>query len=428
MRLLISAYACAPDRGSEHAVGWTWITQAARAGHDVTALCSPVHRDAILAASGRDPDLRAITWCFPDVPGWDLAQGCEPAWERTYNLLWQCVALTSARNQQMRGRFDVVHHLTWAGLRAPTFLGSLGAPLVIGPIGGGETTPPLLRKAFSARARITEVLRDVSNRTVALNPILRPGLRKAVCIATKTSQTTLALPATWRAKCFTYISESISPDLLAKSRHSTSGAPKLLFVGRLLYWKGVDLLVDGFSAFHALRPDATLTILGEGPEKKRMIAAFQAKKLGHAVRFLPQRPRHAVPALYDEHDLFLFPSLHDSGGTVVLEALARGLPVLCLDLGGPALIATSAAAVIISTHSRTHAEVVRSIAGELDELFALPESLTIRSAASLVRAKDFRPTERVVRFYETVAQICNVPEPAASPGPGPGAKKADIAA
>ena len=43
MKLLISTYACAPNRGSEHAVGWTWVTHAHRLGHQVWALVAPNH-------------------------------------------------------------------------------------------------------------------------------------------------------------------------------------------------------------------------------------------------------------------------------------------------------------------------------------------------------------------------------------------------
>jgi hypothetical protein len=49
MKLLISTYACAPNHGSEHAVGWNWTTEAHRQGHRVWALVAPAHRDSIAA-------------------------------------------------------------------------------------------------------------------------------------------------------------------------------------------------------------------------------------------------------------------------------------------------------------------------------------------------------------------------------------------
>ena len=153
MKLLISAYACAPNIGSEHAVGWNWTTEAHRQGHEVWAFASPAHRDAVEQACRDDPDLLGIHWTFPEVRGWPLRPATEPKWERTYNLLWQRAALRHARELQRRVGLDVIHHLTWAGIRAPTFLGSLGTPLIIGPVGGGETSPRLLRDGFSRRGQ-----------------------------------------------------------------------------------------------------------------------------------------------------------------------------------------------------------------------------------------------------------------------------------
>src|SRR5580700_9608275 len=138
MKLLISAYACAPNQGSEHAVGWNWTTEAHRLGHEVWVLASAAHRQAVEAACKTDPTLHGIHWAFPEIRSWPLHPGIEPKWERTYNFLWQREALRRARELNRRVAFDAVHHLTWGGVRAMTFLGSLGPPLIVGPLGGGE--------------------------------------------------------------------------------------------------------------------------------------------------------------------------------------------------------------------------------------------------------------------------------------------------
>ena len=189
LRLLISAYACGPNLGSEHACGWNWTTEVARLGYDTTVLVSPAHRTAILAQTERNPALQRIRWIFPEVAFWPLKPGKEPAWERSYNLLWQREALKVAKALHREAPFDLVHHLTWAGVRAPTFLGALGAPLIIGPVGGGETSPRKLRDRFPLRGRVLELLRDVSNATIELNPISREGLRNAAVIFARTTET-----------------------------------------------------------------------------------------------------------------------------------------------------------------------------------------------------------------------------------------------
>src|SRR5260370_2803930 len=130
-----------------------------------------------------------IHWIFPEVSCWPLPGAKEPKWERTYNLLWQRAALRSARELQRRVGFDAIQHLTWAGVRAPTFLGSLGPPLIIGPIGGGETSPSSLRDGFGLKGRILETLRDLSNATITINPLVRRGLSHASIIFPSTAHT-----------------------------------------------------------------------------------------------------------------------------------------------------------------------------------------------------------------------------------------------
>src|SRR5262245_9448795 len=125
MKLLISAFSCAPNSGSELGIGWNWATEAHRLGHKVCVLVCPAHRDAITAAVREDAALKGIRWVFPELNYWSLQQGKEPKWSRTYNVLWQRAALRAAQDLQHEIEFDAVHHLTWGGIRAPTFLGSL---------------------------------------------------------------------------------------------------------------------------------------------------------------------------------------------------------------------------------------------------------------------------------------------------------------
>ncbi|HEY9661120.1 MAG TPA: glycosyltransferase, partial [Allocoleopsis sp.] len=92
-------------------------------------------------------------------------------------------------------------------------------------------------------------------------------------------------------------------------------------------------------------------IVGEGPEKARLQAL--AAKLGIAdrVKFWSRLPRQEILHKLGECLALLHPSLHDSGGWVCLEAMAAGCPVICLDLGGPALQVTEETGFKIAARS-----------------------------------------------------------------------------
>lgn len=399
MKLLISAYACAPNRGSEHGSAWNWTSEAARLGEDVTVLVSPAHRDAILAATERDPALQRIRWLFPEVAFWPLQQGKEPVWERTYNLLWQREALRVARALHREQPFDLVHHLTWGGVRAPTFLGTLGAPLIIGPVGGGETSPAGLRDRMPLRGRVLESVRDLSNATIELNPVVRQGLRKAGVIFARTADTKNLLSPPLRAKTYVQMELGVTPTQIGVPRPVRQAPRKLLYAGRLLYWKGVHIAVEAMAQLVANMPDAQLTIVGNGPEEARLKTQIAQRGLGANITFVSWMPQEQFLRLYDTHDLFVFPSLHDSTGWVVLESFCKGLPVACLNLGGPKDIVTPKCGIIVDTQGLDTSGVAARLAEELRVLLADPERLTALSAGAIARVGEFLLRDQVQRLY-----------------------------
>jgi glycosyltransferase involved in cell wall biosynthesis len=400
MKLLISAYACAPNRGSDHAVGWNWATEAHRLGHEIWAFVSPAHRESIKRACEEIPGLEGIHWVFPEVMGWSLEQGVEPKWERTYNLLWQRAALRYACDLHRRVGFDLIHHLTWAGIRAPTFLGALSAPLVIGPIGGGETSPSALRDEIGLRGRILESMRDLSNSTIAINPVVRPGLARASVIFVSTSDTQSLFSGALRNKMVVFSQLGLPSVPPANLPRSASGPRRILYAGRLLYWKGVHIAIRAFAEVVKQTPTAHFTIVGDGPERSRLEQDVKQNNLSANVEFIPRLPQNSLFELYRSHDLFLFPSLHDSGGFVVLEALAHGLPVVCLDLGGPKDMVTPNSGVVVKNNGRDTAQVAAAMAREISSLLASTERLALLSAGAALRARDFILAQRIERLYD----------------------------
>jgi glycosyltransferase involved in cell wall biosynthesis len=424
MKLLISTYACAPNRGSEHGVGWNWTTEAHRIGHEVWALVSPAHRDAIDNAARDDAVVGGIRWFFPELRYWPLEPAREPSWERTYNLLWQRAALRVARELQHKIGFDAIHHLTWGGVRAPTFLGSLGTPLIVGPIGGGETSPPSLRDGFHFKGKVLETLRDLSNSTISKYPFVRNGLASAAVIFAKTVDTRNLLSEAMREKTVIFIELGIQKAQIGSPRAPRQTPPKLLYAGRLLYWKGVHIAIQAFSKLLTKIPDARFTIVGNGPEEDRLKADALALKIEDCVEFISWLPQNNLFELYDSHDLLLFPSLHDSSGGVVLEALCRGLPVACLDIGGPKEIVTPNSGVIIKTTGLNTTQVASNIANEIYDVLKSPTTLTQLSSGAISRASEFILPNRVSRFYQEALRFiegdgaCSVPWAAPSGADG----------
>jgi glycosyltransferase involved in cell wall biosynthesis len=132
-----------------------------------------------------------------------------------------------------------------------------------------------------------------------------------------------------------------------------------------------------------------LTLIGNGPALRCL--QRQAKQLGisERLRWLGSLPNDEVQRQYSHHHVLLFPSLRDSGGVVVLESLAHGLPVVCTDLGGPAVIVTNQCGRVVSTHGRNATQAANEIANHLHHLARNRGLLERLSVGARRRAWDF---------------------------------------
>lgn len=339
LRILLSAYACEPHLGSEPGIGWHWATRLARAGHHVSVITRANNRAVIerVLETNPEPNLR---FAYYDLPEWMRRwKNHAGLWARLYYLAWQCGAYGVARHLCREARFDLVHHITFGVFRHPSFMAFLGLPFVFGPVGGGETAPRELRKTFPLRGVVIDLVRDLANWVVRVDPLMAAVFRRSAAMLCKTDETLQSIPPRFHDKCLVQV-ELGTDGGPASTRHRQreDGGFRLLYVGRLVYWKGLHLGLMAFARLLESHPRATLTVVGKGPDESWFRDLAQRLNIGDAVSWVPRLEHAAVMQAYLRHDAFLFPSLHDSSGNVVLEALSSGLPVVCLDAGGPAVL------------------------------------------------------------------------------------------
>jgi len=96
--------------------------------------------------------------------------------------------------------------------------------------------------------------------------------------------------------------------------------------------------------------------------------------LSEAVDFAGQFPRQKFIDSLGSYTAFIYPSLHDSGGFTVLEALLEGTPVVCLDLGGPGIMVNASCGFVVPTKDADEAQVVTRLADAMISLGTMPKS------------------------------------------------------
>lgn len=231
---------------------------------------------------------------------------------------------------------DVVHEPIPVSPRQPSLMFGVGAPVVIGPMNGGMSYPPGFARLQGLPERYLMCAGRVASN--ALNVML-PGKRQAAVLLVANQRTRQALPRGIKGEVVELSENGVDLSVFGQAEGrlgspAKSARPRFAFVGRLIEWKGVDLLLKA-TARALRRFDLELHVIGDGdilPELKALAAALQ---LGDRVVFHGFFAQARCAKLLPQFDALVLPSLYECGGAVVLEAMATGLPVISTKWGGP---------------------------------------------------------------------------------------------
>jgi glycosyltransferase involved in cell wall biosynthesis len=413
MKILMSAFACGPGSGSEAGVGWNMALETARLGHEVVVLTQTEFQEDIereLAAGTLPANLRFDIFT-PDWLEWIRDTGLRWGFPLTWYLvsvLWQFCALFHARGRYKQADFDLIHHVSFASIRHTTLLTRLGLPTVIGPLGGGETAPMALRKTFPFRYWCAELLRDAHNCALRADPISRLAFRDAKLILLRTEESLVAVPCLYRNKVHINVGLGIEETTDTKPIPRKSGESfRLLYAGRILWWKGVHLALRALARARAQNVDATLTIVGGGPARRDLEKLARKLGISDHVIWRGEVSRQELLGMYGAFHAFLFPSLHDAGGLVILEAWVHGLPVICLDLGGPGKMVDTTCGRVVPVANCSEDECVARIASEIIALATNERRRLTLCRGAIRRCRELSWSKIVAALYtEIVNRLC----------------------
>ena len=133
--ILLSAYACSPNYGSEPEVGWQWATNLAQLNYKVTVVTHADNKKKIINFR----NLKNLTFVYYDLPNFINFFLKNKDYNRNYLylILWQFGVFFLVKRILKNTNFDLIHHVTIVSARIPSFLGFLNKPFIFGPIAGG---------------------------------------------------------------------------------------------------------------------------------------------------------------------------------------------------------------------------------------------------------------------------------------------------
>lgn len=392
LRVLMTAYACSPVRGSEPSIGWGWATSIAATGVDVTVLTRPEWRSEIAAAG---PQAGGPRFVYVGLPPRLAARDPELVSQAQY-LLWLRLGLRAARRLHRNRPFDLAHHVSWGSAQAGSPLWRLGMPLVLGPVGGGQMAPPAFAATFGD-AWGAETRRRLATRALLVSPVRHSAARAACCFAANSE--TVALLEALGARTIDVLGEwHLRPDEIDDEPPVPRTTPglDLLWVGSLQARKAPELAVR---AVAAVPPGSgvRLRVAGGGPLRARLEGLVAELGVGDRVTLLGRQPHTAMPALYRSADALLFTSLRDTGGNQLLEAAARGLPAVYLGTSGARRLVPEGTGEGVPL--TTPEAAVEGLAARLADLAGRPERLATLAGNAWERARTqtWAGAARVVR-------------------------------
>lgn len=333
MKILLSVFACIPGRGSEPGVGWGVVRHLARE-HEVWALTNPANRAGLEPALAHEP-LPNVHFIYVTLPGWATRLGWKP-WYHQFNYsLWQFRALKAAQQIHKQVHFDLAQHVTYVNPWIPPLLGQLGIPF-IWSAGNREPTPLRFMVTMSRPQAMAEVTRNFL--LAASKPFSRVAARNS-----NTRVLTSSPQSRWGRGVNTIPFalgglDKAELSLLASIPIQRAGPLRIASIGRFLGLKGFAMGLHAFARLHHDHPECEYWLVGEGPERLYLEKLARQLRIENEVKFIPWQPREAALQLLEKIDVLLHPSLHEQFSYVILEAMAAGKPVLCLDTGGPSIL------------------------------------------------------------------------------------------
>ena len=412
LKVLLIAEAANPEWVSVPLVGWN-MAQALREVADVHVV-SHVRNRAALERAGllHSVDFTCIDNEALSRPLWRLAErvrgGPGVGWTTLAALSWPSYVLFEYLLWRKLGsriqarEWDVVHRVTPLSPTIPSPIASklrrANVPFVVGPLNGGTPWPPQFDSARRAEREWLSYVRGVYR----FLPGYYSTREHSSALVVASRSTWAELPERWRGRAVYIPENGIDPKrFVPRATRVAEGPLRVIFVGRLVPYKGADMLLD--AAAHALRDGrARLELVGDGPQMAELRNQVNRLGIAGSVRFHGWQSQQQVAELLAAADLFAFPSIREFGGGAVLEAMACAVPPLVVDYGGPGELVTEQTGYAVQLGGRS--EIVDRMRNILDAIVASPEQLLEKGRGARERVERLftwsKKAEQLQAVYE----------------------------
>jgi glycosyltransferase involved in cell wall biosynthesis len=294
-----------------------------------------------------------------------------------YSFEWE--VWRQFRSRLLAGEFDLVHRVTPVSPTSPSpiasRLGRLKIPFIIGPLNGGVPWPAHFRSRQLAERDWLSDFRWIYR----WMPAYRSTRVYASALISGSRHTYNEMPAWTKHKCVYIPENGVDLSRFAVNNKNTTNIPlRGAFVGRLVPYKGVDLLLQAAAAF-LTRNELELHIIGDGPERESLEALAQRLGVEKNVIFHGWIRHVDVPLKLRDCDFTILPSIREFGGGVVVESMALALPPIVADYGGPAELVNKSTGIRVAFTDET--SLIAGLEDAISNFVRCPEGVPVMGKA-----------------------------------------------
>ena len=369
LKILVSAYACEPEKGSEPGIGWNVVNELA-AYHEVHVLTRANNREVIENALAQKSGAKPI-FHYYDLPRWLSFWKKKRRGYHLYYYLWQYGVFFHYCKFVRQEKFDVIHHLTFANFAMPSPLVlSSRAATVWGPISRLKIEPAVF-KMLPLKIKIKETLRKISMDLLIHIDLVRLFMPRAadMIIECGTPADKSAFPKRFAGKVRRHPQTGINPaepEYQSVKRSREDDKIRLLICSEFIHWKGVIFSAETFAALAKEYPNIELHIYGSGPEKANMENIFFRSNTADRVVWHGFVTKAEMLQALADADILLYYSYHHGLATVILQAMYEKLPIVALGSDSVALAVNEGAGLV--ANGTTPQEIRESMIAQVKHL------------------------------------------------------------
>ncbi len=285
------------------------------------------------------------------------------------------------------GEFDLIHRVTPVSPTLPSPLASMtDVPMVIGPLNGGLPWPKQFPSLHKNEREWLSPIRNIYQRL----PWYKSSYRRLTAVISGSRHTATEVPDCFNGQRFYLPENGIDPKRFEIASGWTAPTKDFQFitVGRLVPYKGFDMVLQAMSESPVLKA-CKLLIVGDGPERQNLEELSSRLQLTERVKFAGWLPQSALSVELRNSQAFVFPSLREFGGGVVLEAMASGLPSIVMNYGGPAELIDEYTGILLEMAPRE--QIIEQLILAMEKL-AMNEGLSRSLAENAIRKVHLRFT------------------------------------